>query len=319
MPYAPGIENIAGQIWSQNVLAGVRALGGSIEDWAKKHDETQQKLETADLLKQYADKKGFTTPEFQAKYAAASAEQKSRMAQGLSQTIVLQAHDAEQKAEQAFRQQQLAQAWEIANLPARVAPVQPGTEPGTIVTNPQDPSEVWGQYGAHGQFIPRTKPAAGEDKTMFHQPGEFVYGPDGKPIGQYTGSRGENIKYFSEMDPLKKAAAEAIEAYKEQEKTNAAGSAASGGGFWNTLIYGRPGSIANPTPSPMPSAAPAVTPGPVIAPVATPTYAPVAPQGATVSPAPRQLDQQTATAFLQQAGGDPEKARQLARAAGYTF
>jgi hypothetical protein len=49
------------------------------------------------------------------------------------------------------------------------------------------------------------------------------------------------------------------------------------------------------------------------------TPAPTPAQAAPATSAGKPLDQQTAAALLQEAGGDPEKARQLARDRGYTF
>lgn len=259
MPYAPQTEYRGDQYAYQAISGLGRTIGGSLEEWKKKHDEIAKGLGESDTIVNRALNSGTMSPEDYTKYIGSSASQKEGIAAGIAKNQALDIADREFEAQKQYQYKALQNAIDVATIHAnamtKAAAGDPGMSPEQFAANRkyaedhgylafQEPTKGG---GLRAQYSPKPKPEGGD----YHQPGDIIREPTtGVPIGLWQG--GDKTSYFKTEDELKKQAAEAMKNGAGAEQPQQNPRVIDQGTFWNFLAHGPdlkpPGGFQQPAP-----------------------------------------------------------------------
>jgi hypothetical protein len=317
--YAPGITDQSGQLLAQGIGAAGSAIAGGIE----KHQEA---LEKANYLNQKAA--GFAQvvgPDGQPLMDAAKLEKFYKAGVGAKQGMLA---DTLFRYEQGLNKMQEAQKMDLENRKLALGRYE--IDQNHAPWSP--PPEVLDRYAKAGYaYLPQsarggsavpikgdaTEPPLGSDPT---QSGQFFY--DGSRLRQVkTPAPARPAIPLYNDDPRAKRIAEIDKEIANYQVELAKGNLYKGVDAIAKLDKEDSFSFVNrikKLSAERETLAAALGSAPA-SPAAADPAAPAPAAARPAAPAARPLDKGTAAQFLQQAGGDRAKARELARQAGYTF
>jgi hypothetical protein len=310
------------------LFGGLSSLGKGVGD-AIQEAQNQNKMESYnDSIVQHAYQNGQITLEDLTKYRQMSHTSKTGYAAGLAANFV---EDMKREQLAAAREERQAQA-QLHQQQAAAFNFQPTEETKALARATGNELLQTGP----GKWAPVPYSGSGQDEVVTDPlkingnviPGIGVNRKTGQYV--YFGGLGGGGMDNTEIDPVTHApfyrdpkgnkhflTGQQVMAGQMLPQSDATPTPAPAGGMTMQDIWDAIGSIGATSPADVqggasPTPAPTATP-----PAAVPAAAAGAATGAEI--APKRLDPVTAKQFLMQAGGDKDKARALAKAAGYVF